>query len=203
MNLMCFDLEGVLTPEVWIAVSKATNIEKLKLTTRDISDYDLLMKNRIKLLRENQISLEDIQKIISGMDLIPGAKDFLTEVRKKVQVIIITDSFIEFVSPFMQKLNNPLCFCHELKVDEEGMIADYRIRIPDMKRKTIQAMKMLNYETIVAGDSYNDIPMLIEAKHGILFRPPQNVIQEYPQFPVTQTYPQLKELIYNYLEISE
>lgn len=199
MYLICFDLEGVFTPEVWIAVSKATSIEELKLTTRDISDYDLLMKNRIKLLKENHITLKEIQNIITNMDILPGAREFLDDIRNKVQIIIITDSFAEFVTPFMQKLNNPLCFCHDLQVDDEGMIKDYRIRISNMKQKTIQALNMLNYDTIVAGDSYNDIPMLTEAKHGILFRPPQKVIDKYPQFPVVQTYSELKELILSYL----
>ena len=189
MYLVCFDLEGVFTPEVWIAVSKV----------REISDYDLLMKNRIKLLKENQITLKAIQDIISNMDLLPGARDFLNDIRSKVQTIIITDSFLEFVKPFMEKLNNPLCFCHDLEVDDDGMIKNYRIRISDMKQKTIQVLKMLNYDIIVAGDSYNDIPMLAEAKYGILFRPPLQVIEKYPQFPVTQTYSELKELILSYL----
>ena len=133
------------------------------------------------------------------MELLPGAKEFLDDIRNKVQTIIITDSFAEFIAPFMQKLNNPLCFCHDLEVDDEGMIKDYRIRISNMKKKTIQALNMLNYDTIVTGDSYNDIPMLTEAKHGILFKPPQKVIEKYPQFPVTQTYSELKELILSYL----
>ena len=197
------DLEGVFTPEVWIAVSNATDIDELKLTTRDISDYDLLMKNRIKLLKENEITLKDIQNIISNMDLLPGARDFLNEIRNKIQIIIITDSFIEFITPFIEKLNNPLCFCHNLEVDAEGMINNYKIRIPNMKQKTIQALNMLNYDVIVVGDSYNDIPMLIEAKHGILFRPPQKVIEEYDQFPVKQTYSELKELIFDYLGITD
>jgi phosphoserine/homoserine phosphotransferase len=199
MFLVCFDLEGVFTPEVWIAVSKATSIVDLKLTTRDISDYDFLMMNRIKLLKKNHITLKEIQNIISNMELLPGAKEFLDDIRNKVQTIIITDSFAEFITTFMQKLNNPLCFCHDLEVDDEGMIKDYRIRISNMKQKTIQALNMLNYDTIVTGDSYNDIPMLTEAKHGILFKPPQKVIEKYPQFPVTQTYSELKELILSYL----
>lgn len=199
MYLICFDLEGVFTPEVWIAVSKATQIEELKFTTRDIADYDLLMKNRIKLLKKNHITLKKIQSIISQMDLLPGAKDFLDEIRKITQIAIITDSFIEFVTPFMEKLGHPLCFCHDLEVDREGMIKDYRIRIPDMKKRTIHAFKRLNYDVIVAGDSYNDIPMLIEAKQGILFRPPQKVIEDYPQFPVARGYSELHKLIMQHI----
>jgi phosphoserine / homoserine phosphotransferase len=201
MYLVCFDLEGVFTPEVWIAVSEATKIDELKLTTRDVSDYDLLMKNRIKLLKQNQIKLEKIQKIISKMDLLPGAKKFFDQIRKKTQTAIITDSFIEFVSPFLEKLNYPLCFCHSLEIDKEGIISDYKIRIPDMKRSTIQALNNLNYDVIVAGDSYNDIPMLNEAKQGILFRPPLKVIEDYPQFPVVREYSELKKLILNCLEL--
>ena len=199
MYIVCFDLEGVLTPEVWIAVSKATNIKELRLTTRDISDYDLLMKNRIKILKENKISLKKIQGIISGMNLLPGAKEFLDFIRSNVQTIIITDSFEEFVAPFMKKLNYPLCFCHNLETDKEDMITNYIIRIQEMKKKTIQSLKQLNFEVIVVGDSYNDLPMLFEAKHGILFRPPHKVSEENPQFPVATEYSELKRIIMGYL----
>ena len=203
MYIVCFDLEGVLTPEVWIAVSKATNIKELMLTTRDISDYDLLMKNRIKILKENKISLKKIQSIISGMNLLPGAKEFLDVIRRKVQTVIITDSFAEFVSLFMEKLNYPLCFCHNLEIDKEDMITNYIIRIQEMKKKTIQSLKQLNFDVIVVGDSYNDLPMLFEAKHGILFRPPHKVSEDNPQFPVATEYSELKNLILSYLGLSE
>ena len=203
MYIVCFDLEGVLTPEVWIAVSEATNIKELMLTTRDISDYDLLMKNRIKILKENKISLKKVQSIISGMDLLPGAKEFLDFIRRKVQTVIITDSFAEFVAPFMEKLNYPLCFCHNLETDKEDMITNYIIRIREMKKKTIQSLKQLNFDVIVVGDSYNDLPMLFEAKYGILFRPPHKVSEDNPQFPVATEYSELKNLILNYLGLSE
>ena len=203
MYIVCFDLEGVLTPEVWIAVSEATNIKELMLTTRDISDYDLLMKNRIKILKENKISLKKVQSIISGMDLLPGAKEFLDFIRRKVQTVIITDSFAEFVAPFMEKLNYPLCFCHNLETDKEDMITNYIIRIQEMKKKTIQSLKQLNFDVIVVGDSYNDLPMLFEAKYGILFRPPHKVSEDNPQFPVATEYSELKNLILNYLGLSE
>lgn len=199
MYIVCFDLEGVLTPEVWIAVSKATNIKELMLTTRDISDYDLLMKNRIKILKENKITLKKIQSIISGMNLLPGAKEFLDFIRQKVQTIIITDSFVEFVSPFMEKLDYPLCFCHNLEIDKKDMIINYIIRIQEMKKKTIQSLKQLNFEVIVVGDSYNDLPMLFEAKYGILFRPPHKVSEDNPQFPVATEYSELKRIILGYL----
>ena len=199
MYIVCFDLEGVFTPEVWIAVSKATGIDDLKLTTRDISDYDVLMKNRIAILKKNKITIENIQEIISNMDLLPGAKEFLDHIRTIAQVVIVTDSFIEFVMPFMKKLGFPLCFCHNLEIDEEGMITDYKIRTNEMKKKTVLAFKKLNYEVIAAGDSYNDVSMLLEAKHGILFRPPKNVVEQFPELPVVKEYDNLKDLISKYL----
>ncbi|GAG54794.1 unnamed protein product [marine sediment metagenome] len=203
MYIVCFDLEGVFTPEVWIAVSKATGISDLKLTTRDISDYDVLMKNRIAILKKNKITIENIQEIISNMDLLPGAKEFLDHIRTIAQVAIVTDSFIEFVMPFMKKLGFPMCFCHNLEIDEEGMITDYKIRTNEMKKKTVLAFKKLNYEVIAAGDSYNDVSMLLEAKHGILFRPPKNVVEQFPELPVVNEYNELKDLISKYLGFSD
>ena len=203
MYIVCFDLEGVFTPEVWIAVSKATGIDELKLTTRDISDYDVLMRNRIALLKKNKITLKDIQEIISKMDLLPGAKEFLDYIRSVAQVVIVTDSFIDFVMSFMKKLGFPMCFCHNLEINEEGIITDYKIRISEMKKKTVLAFKKLNYEVIAAGDSYNDVSMLLEAKHGILFRPPKNVIEQFPDLPVVNEYDELKDLISKYLGFSD
>jgi len=203
MYIVCFDLEGVFTPEVWIAVSKATGIEELKLTTRDISDYDILMQNRIAILKKNNIKLKDIQDIISKMDLLPGAKEFLDYIRSIAQVVIVTDSFIDFVMPFMKKLGFPLCFCHNLEINEEGIITDYKIRISEMKKMTVLAFKKLNYEVIAAGDSYNDVSMLLEAKHGILFRPPKNVVDQFPELPVVNEYDELKDLISKYLGFSD
>ena len=203
MYIVCFDLEGVFTPEVWIAVSKATGINDLKLTTRDISDYDVLMKNRIEILKKNNITLKDIQDIISKMDLLPGAKEFLDYIRSVAQVVIVTDSFIDFIIPFMKKLGFPMCFCHNLEINEEGIITDYKIRISEMKKKTVLAFKKLNYEVIAAGDSYNDVSMLLEAKHGILFRPPKNVVDQFPELPVVSEYGELKELISKYLGFSD
>jgi phosphoserine/homoserine phosphotransferase len=199
MYIVCFDLEGVFTPEVWIAVSKATGIEELKLTTRDISDYDALMKNRIALLQKNNITLKDIREIISNMDLLPGARDFLDHIRTLSQVVVVTDSYIEFVMPFMKKLGYPTCFCHNLEVDDSGMIIGYRLRISEMKKKTVIALKKLNYDVIAAGDSYNDVAMLLEAKHGILFKPPMKVVDQFPEIPVVHDYDELKNLISKYL----
>ncbi len=203
MYIVCFDLEGVLTPEIWIAVSESTGIEELKLTTRDISDYDVLMKSRIEILQKSKISLKDIQDIILNMELLPGAKDFIDYIQNIAQIVIVTDSFIEFVMPFMKKLGFPICFCHNLEIDEVGIINDYKIRIREMKKQTILALKYLNYEVIAVGDSYNDVPMLLEAKYGILFRPPKNVIDEFPQFPAVNEYSELRDLISNYLGLSD
>jgi len=203
MYIVCFDLEGVFTPEVWIAVSKATGIDELKLTTRDISDYDVLMKGRIAILKKNNITLKDIQEIISKMDLLPGAKEFLDYIRSVAQIVIVTDSFIDFVMPFMKKLGFPMCFCHNLEINEEGLITDYKIRISEMKKKTVLALKKLNYEVIAAGDSYNDVSMLLEAKHGILFRPPKKVVDQFPELPVVTEYDELKDLISIYLGFSD
>ena len=203
MFIVCFDLEGVFTPEVWIAVSKATGIDDLKLTTRDISDYDVLMKNRIRILKKNKITIKDIQKIISNMDLLPGAKEFLDYIRSIAQIVILTDSFIEFVKPFMKKLGFPMCFCHNLEINKEGIITDYKIRVSEMKKKTVSAFKRLNYEVIAAGDSYNDVSMLLEAKHGILFRPPKNVVEQFPEIPAVNEYDELKDLISQYIGFSD
>jgi len=203
MYIVCFDLEGVFTPEVWIAVSKATGIDELKLTTRDISDYDVLMRNRIAILKKNNITLKEIQEIISKMDLLPGAKEFLDYIRSVAQIVILTDSFIDFVMPFMKKLGFPICFCHNLEINEEGIITGYKIRISEMKKKTVLAFKKLNYEVIAAGDSYNDVSMLLEAKHGILFRPPKNVVEQFPELPIVNEYDELKDLISKYLGFSD
>lgn len=203
MYIVCFDLEGVFTPEVWIAISKATGIDDLKLTTRDISDYDVLMKNRIEILKKNGITLKVIQGIISNMELLPGAREFLDWIRSLAQVVIVTDSFIDFIMSFMEKLNFPMCFCHNLEIDEEGMITDYKIRVKEMKKHTVVALKNLNYDVIAAGDSYNDIPMLLEAKQGILFRPPNNVIEEYPELPVVYKYSELRNIISKFLDLND
>jgi len=200
MHIICFDLEGVFTPEVWINVSLKTGIDELKLTTRDISDYDVLMKRRLEILKEHNITLNEIKTVISEMELLPGAKDFLDWVRSIVQVIIVTDSFIEFAMLFMKKLDYPLLLCHNLETDEKGIITDYKLRINDMKRETVKAFKNMNYDVIAVGDSYNDTAMLLEAKHGILFRPPENIIKEFPQFPVVTEYAEFKKVLLKILQ---
>jgi len=201
MFVICLDLEGVLTPEIWEFVAAKTNIEKLSLTTRDIHDYDVLMKQRLEILRDNNISLYDIQKIIRTMDLLPGAAEFLEWLRSNTQVIIVTDSFVEFIKPFAQKLNFPMIFCHDLEIGMDGFINNYKMRLKDMKKNTAQVFKNLNYQIIAIGDSYNDIGMLSEADYGILFRPPTNVKKEFPQFLVTTKYTELKKFISNHLGI--
>ncbi|MHA1270755.1 MAG: bifunctional phosphoserine phosphatase/homoserine phosphotransferase ThrH [Candidatus Helarchaeota archaeon] len=203
MYLICLDLEGIFTPEVWINVAIKTGIDELKLTTRDISDYDVLMKNRLKILKEHNIKLKDIQQIIEDIDLLPGALEFLNWLREKAQIIIISDTFIEFGMPFMRKMGYPTLFCHDLEIDDEGMICNYRLRIRDMKRKTVQAFRKMNFDVIAIGDSFNDTAMLSEATYGILYSPPPNVVNKFPQFPVVNSYSDLKELILQYLNLKK
>ena len=193
--LACLDLEGVLLPEIWIAFAEKTGIEKLRLTTRDIPDYDELMRGRLKILDENNLKLADIEGVINTLSPLEGAKDFLNWLKSEFQVIILSDTFYQFVAPLMGKLNYPTLFCHELIIDAEGCIADYRLRQSDGKTKAVSALKGLNFKVIAAGDSYNDTGMLIEADAGILFCPPDNVIAEFPQFPVTRNYEEFKNAL--------
>ena len=194
------DLEGVWIPEVWIAVAKETGIDELLLTTRDEPNYDKLMKNRIKILRKNNITLKDIQTVIQTMDLLPGAKEAMDKLRSRYQLIILSDTFYEFAKPFMEKLNWPTLLCHSFEVDDGVLITDYKLRMDDGKRQAAKAMKSLNYKVIGIGDSYNDTKMLKEADHGILVHPPQNVIEEFPQFPVANDYSTLEHLIDEFSE---
>ena len=195
MVVTCLDLEGVLVPEIWIAFAEKTGIEKLRLTTRDIPDYDELMRRRLKILDENNLKLADIQEVIGGIAPLPGAKEFLSWLESEFQVIILSDTFSQFAGPLMEQLGHPTLFCHDLVVDEAGRIANYRLRIPDAKTKAVSALKGLNLKVIAAGDSYNDTGMLKEADVGILFRAPENVVKEFPQFPVTRTYEEFKTAI--------
>ena len=195
MLVTCLDLEGVLVPEIWIAFAEKTGIEKLRLTTRDIPDYDELMQGRLKILNENNLKLSDIEKVIGGIAPLPGAKEFLSWLESEFQVIILSDTFNQFAGPLMEQLDYPTLFCHDLIVDKSGKITDYRLRISDAKTKAVAALKKLNLKIIAAGDSYNDTGMLKEADAGILFRAPDNVVKEFPQFPVTQTYEEFKTAI--------
>jgi phosphoserine/homoserine phosphotransferase len=189
----CLDLEGVLVPEIWINVAERTGIEELRLTTRDEPDYDVLMKGRLRILAENGLGLSDVQKVIAQMSPLEGADRFLDWLRERFQVLILSDTFYEFAEPLMRQLGFPTLFCHSLGVDDQGRVVDYFIRLPDQKRRTVMALRELEFRVIAAGDSYNDTSMLGAADAGILFRPPDNVIREFPQFPVTRTYEELRE----------
>lgn len=186
------DLEGVLVPEIWIAVSEKTGIQKLRLTTRDVSDYNQLMLGRIQILNENHLTLDDIQNVIATLDPLPGAEEFLAWVRSKTQIVILSDTFYEFASPLMKKLKYPTLFCNTLEVNEKRFITNYRLRQHDGKRNAVLSFKKLEFFVISVGDSYNDTTMLAEADVGILFTPPANVVAEFPQFPVKYTYEELK-----------
>ena len=188
MEIACLDLEGVLIPEVWINFAESTGIEALRATTRDVPDYDVLMKQRLRILADHGLGLTDIQDVISGMRPLEGALDFLAWLRERFQVIILSDTFYEFAEPFMRQLDWPTLFCHNLEVDDRGMVVDYRLRQADQKCQAVRALQSLKFRVIATGDSYNDTTMLAAADAGILFRPPQNVIDEFPQYPVATTY---------------
>ncbi len=196
MYLACLDLEGVLIPEIWINVAEKTGIDELKLTTRDISDYDELMTRRLKILKENKLTIDVIQDVISSMNPLDGAYNFLKWLKANFLVIILSDTFYQFAYPLMKKLDFPTLFCHNLEIDEKGNITNYLLRQNDSKQKAVQSFKQLNFKVVASGDSYNDVSMLKEADHGILFRPPENIIKEFPQFPVKNDYDELmKEFI--------
>lgn len=195
MQLVCLDLEGVLVPEIWIEFSKRTGIAELSRTTRDEPDYDKLMQYRLDLLKTHKLGLPDIQKVIAEMGPMAGAKDFLDALRRDYQVIILSDTFYEFAMPLMAQLGMPALFCHKLEADAAGFLVNYHLRMPNQKKEAVQRFKELRFKVIAAGDSYNDTAMLGEAHAGILFHPPQNVIDEFPQFPVTLNYAQLRAAI--------
>ena len=197
MDLVCLDLEGVLVPEIWIEFSKFTGIEELNLTTRDIPDYDVLMSKRLSTLREHGLTLSAIQEVIVQLDPLPGAKRFLDGIRTDYQLVILSDTFYEFASPLMKKLGWPTLMCHRLNLSGDGIIEGYQLRQQDPKRKAVEALKSLNYKVIAAGDSYNDTTMLAEADAGFLFRAPDSVISEFPQYQVTSDYDELRTLFDN------
>ncbi len=187
-------MEGVLTPEVWIAVAERTQIPELRRTTRDEPDYDKLMHYRIGIMDQHGITLPQIQAVIAGLPLLPGALDFLSELRKRTQVIILSDTFEQFAEPFMRQMGWPTLFCHRLVV-EKDRIAGYQLRMPDQKRHSVAALQSLNYNVIAAGDSFNDTSMLGQANHGFLFHAPENVVRQFPQFPAVNEYDELLRLI--------
>ena len=193
--LACLDLEGVLLPEIWIAFAEKTGIEQLKLTTREIPDYDELMQGRLKILNDNDLKLIDIQNVIKTLSPLAGAIDFLAWLKSEFQVIILSDTFYQFVGPLMKSLDYPTLFCNDLIVNSKGDITGYQLRQKDGKTKAVSALKKLNFKVIAAGDSYNDTGMLQEADAGILFCPPDNVIKEFPQFPVSRNYEEFKNTL--------
>jgi phosphoserine/homoserine phosphotransferase len=195
MQIVCTDLEGVLVPEIWINVAEKTGIDELRLTTRDIADYDVLMQKRLSLLDKHGLKLKDITDVIEGMEPLEGALDFLEWLRPRTQLIIVSDTYTQFAGPLMRKLGWPTLFCHTLVIDDSGAISGYHLRQKEAKRKTVLALQSMNYEVIGMGDSYNDIAMLQQAANGILFRPPPNVCQEYPDLPVTRTFEELKQAL--------
>ncbi|HEY8856405.1 MAG TPA: bifunctional phosphoserine phosphatase/homoserine phosphotransferase ThrH [Rugosibacter sp.] len=192
MQLVCLDLEGVLVPEIWIEFAQRTGISELRRTTRDEPDYDKLMTYRLNLLKTHKLGLPDIQKVIAEMGPMTGAKNFLDQLRCDFQVIILSDTFYEFAMPLMAQLGMPTLFCHKLEADATGFLVNYHLRMPNQKKEAVQRFKELQFQVIAAGDSYNDTAMLIEAHAGILFHPPQNVIDEFPQFPVAMNYAALR-----------
>ena len=192
MELACLDLEGVLIPEIWIAFAEETGIEELKATTRDIPDYDVLMKQRLRILDENGLTLPQIQDTISRLSPLEGARDFVDWLRERYQVVILSDTFYEFAAPLMKQLGYPTLLCHKLEVNEQGRITDYTLRQRDPKRQSVRAFQLLNYRVVATGDSYNDTTMLEQAEAGILFHAPQNVIEEFPQYPAVHSYEDLK-----------
>jgi phosphoserine/homoserine phosphotransferase len=200
MYILCSDLEGVLVPEVWINVARWTGIEELKLTTRDISDYNALMKRRLEILKQHGITIKDIQKVISLLELMPGALDFVNWLHGRVQMVVVSDTFREFADPLLEKMGWPVLFCHHLTIDREGNITDFNLRQNEAKRRVVEALQNLNFKVIGLGDSYNDISMLRKAEHGILYRPPQNVIDDNKDIRVVSSYSQLKNMISEILD---
>lgn len=195
MHILCLDLEGVLVPEIWIGVAERTGIDALRLTTRDIPDYDELMQGRLRLLDEHGLGIQDIQAVIEGLGPLPGAREFLDWARGEMQVAILSDTFYEFARPLMAQLGWPMLLCHRLSIDSQGRVADYHIRQKDPKRQAVKAFHALQYRVIAAGDSFNDTSMLEEADAGFFFLAPDNVTERFPQFPATHSYDALRERI--------
>jgi phosphoserine/homoserine phosphotransferase len=195
LRIVCADLEGILTPEIWIAMAERTGIEGLRATTRDVPDYDELMRQRLAILDDNGLGLPDIRAVVDTMKPLHGARDFVDWVRRRHPLVVLSDTYYEFVEPLMEMLGWPTLFCNRLKVAADGHIEDYVLRLRDHKRLTVESMQGLGFEAVAIGDSYNDIAMLQQADSGILFRPPETVRAEFPQFPVVAEYRDLKPLV--------
>jgi phosphoserine/homoserine phosphotransferase len=200
MYIVCSDLEGVLVPEVWINVARWTGIDELKLTTRDISDYNALMKRRLEILKQHAITINDIQKVISLLELMPGAIEFINWLHGRVQMVVVSDTFREFADPLLEKMGWPVLFCHHLTIDRDGNITDFNLRQTNAKKKVVEALQNLNFKVIAIGDSYNDISMLRQAEYGILYKPPQNVIDDNNDIKVVNSYSQLKHVVTGILD---
>jgi phosphoserine/homoserine phosphotransferase len=203
MHIVCSDLEGVFVPEIWVNVSNHTGIDELKLTTRDISDYNVLMKRRLELLKKYGLTLRDVQNVISLLKPLPGALEFIDWLRSKTQLIVVSDTFSEFADPLMRQLGWPTLLCHHLTTDREGNITDYNLRQENGKKHVVEALQSLNYKVIAIGDSYNDISMLKSADYGILYNPPQSVADENNYLQVVKTYASLKRIISQLLNFEE
>ncbi|OFZ88883.1 MAG: phosphoserine phosphatase [Betaproteobacteria bacterium RBG_16_66_20] len=197
MTIVCLDLEGVLVPEIWIEISGRSGIAALARTTRDEPDYDTLMQGRLALLAEHKLKLADLQAIIAGMRPLPGAREFLDQLRAAYQVVILSDTFYEFAAPLMAQLGRPTLLCHRLETDAGDFVRSYRLRMPDQKRAAVEAFRELNFQVVAVGDSFNDTSMLGAAQAGIFFRPPEAIAAQFPQFPVTRDYAGLDEAIRN------
>lgn len=191
--IVCLDLEGVLVPEIWIGVAVKTRIDELKITTREMPDYDALMKRRLAILDQHKLTIADIQSVIEKMGPLEGAVDFLAWLRERCQVVVLSDTFYQFALPLMRQLGHPTLFCNQLEIDNRGHIVAHHMRMQNQKKHSVAAFKSLNFHTLAAGDAYNDTAMLAEAHAGFFFRPPDHLPKEFPQFPVTTTYEQLKE----------
>ena len=192
MQIVCLDMEGVLVPEIWITFAERTGIPELRRSTRDEPDYDKLMRYRLDILREHKLGLPDIQRVIGEMGPMEGCKEFLDTLRLDYQVVVLSDTFYEFAKPLMAQMDWPTLFCHRLEADADGMLVNYHLRMPDQKRHAVEAFKALNFKVIAAGDSYNDTAMLGAADAGILVHPPENVVREFPQYPVVRSYADLR-----------
>jgi phosphoserine / homoserine phosphotransferase len=195
MHIVCSDLEGVWVPEVWINVAKKTGIDALKLTTRDVKDYDELMHYRLKILDEKDLRLKDIQDVIGTIKPLDGAMDMINWIKSVSRLIVVSDTFVEFADPLIRQLEYPTLFCHSLKVDEQNRIIGYTLRQKDPKRQVVKALQSMNYDVIAFGDSYNDVSMLQQADKAFLYKPPQNVADDYPEFPVISDYSEMKKIL--------
>ena len=199
MKILVADLEGVFLPEIWINVAEKTGIEELKLSTRDISDYDVLMTKRLSILDEHNLTLKGIQGVIATLDPLDGAKQMLDWIRKQTQIIILSDTFEEFAGPLMEKLDFPALLCHSLTADATDRITGYNLKIDNQKARAVKALQGLNYHVIAFGDSYNDTGMILEADQGFFFKPPESITKDFPDIPITQSYDELRLMLTNLL----